>query len=137
MLLGMLSSICRNFEFHFLIVRLDPHLVLFLEPSGKGSTELLQKLKELVDQYDQATFTQLIEDGLTSMYNNVDQAWVTPLYTEIINEMLECETQWRVRGGAGIANPNGVQIVDYLKVLLRGHQAKYGKKIVPDSQHEI
>jgi hypothetical protein len=33
-------------------------------------------------------------------------------------------------------NPNGVQIVDYLKVLFRGHQAKYGKQIVPDSQLE-
>ena len=43
----------------------------------------------------------------------------------------------RDQAEAGTANPNGVQIVDYLKVLLRGHQAKYGKKIVPDSQLEI
>ncbi len=40
-----------------------------------------------------------------------------------------CEHMWK--------SPNGVQIVDYLKVLFRGHQAKYGKKIVPDSQLEI
>ena len=31
-------------------------------------------------------------------------------------------------------NPNDHEIEDYLKVLFRGHQAKYGKQIVPDSQ---
>ncbi len=31
-------------------------------------------------------------------------------------------------------NPNGLEIEDALKVLFRGHQAKYGKRIVPDSQ---
>ena len=102
-----------------MIVRLDPNLVLFLDPSEKGSTELLQKLKELVDQYDQATFTQLIEDGLTSMYDNVDYAWVTPLYTEIINGMLECETQWRVRGGAGIVPISFQDLEEFKAVWIR------------------
>ena len=33
-------------------------------------------------------------------------------------------------------NPNPLEIEDALKVLFRGHQAKYGKRIVPDSQLE-
>ncbi len=107
-----------------LFVRLDPNLVLVLDPSEKGSTELLQKLKELVDQYDQATFTQLIEVGLTSMYDNVAYAWLSPLYTEIINGILECETQWRVRGGAGIVQISVHDLEEFKAVWIRSFCAR-------------
>ncbi len=39
-----------------------------------------------------------------------------------------CKTMW--------TNPNGHEIEVALKVLFRGHQAKYSKQIVPDSQLE-
>jgi hypothetical protein len=101
------------------MVRLDPQVVLLLDPSEKGNTEMLQRLKELLNQYDQSTFTQSIQDGLTSRYDDIFYAWVSSLYTEIISGMIECENQWESRCGAGIVPMSFQDLEEYKSVWIR------------------